>query len=127
VFAGAVPEPPNENKISAGYRERAPIEVEVFTSHLIIFRRVLTIAQRFNAGHYAYLFVESHRDDRALLSSLTGLDLDFIITPSVETLGYCQACPVASANRQGSFPFMRWLLVIGKRDHAAGSRSLSRH
>jgi hypothetical protein len=46
--------------------------------------RNLTIAQRFNTGQCAFLFVESHRDDRAFLSSLTGLDLDFIITPSVE-------------------------------------------
>jgi hypothetical protein len=29
--------------------------------HLIIFRSKLKIAQRFNAGHYAFPFVESHR------------------------------------------------------------------
>jgi hypothetical protein len=75
--------------------------------HLIIFRSELKIAQRFNAGHYAFLFVESHRDDREFLSSLAGLDLHFITKSSVKTLGYCQACAIAAKE---NFPFMRWLL-----------------
>lgn len=51
----------------------------------------LTIAQRFNAGHYAFVFVLSPiGDDRDFLSSLAGLDHHFIIKPSVKTLGYCQ-------------------------------------
>src|SRR5438874_7798454 len=44
----------------------------------------LTIAQRFNAGHYAFLFVESHWDDRDFLSSLAGLDLHFIPNPALK-------------------------------------------
>jgi hypothetical protein len=75
-------------------------------SHLIIFRSELTIAQRFNAGHYAFLFVESHRDDRDFLSFFAGLDLHFISKPSVKTLGYCQACAAAAKE---NFLFMRWL------------------
>jgi hypothetical protein len=76
-------------------------------SHLITFPPELKIAQRFNAGHYAFLFVESHLDDREFLSSLAGLDLRFIIKPSVKTLGYCQTCATAAKE---NFPFMRWLL-----------------
>src|SRR5438876_3194886 len=46
--------------------------------HLITFRSELKIAQRFNAGHSAFLIVESHWHDREFLSSLTGLALHAI-------------------------------------------------
>ena len=65
--------------------------------------------QRFNIGQHALFFVESHRDDREFLSSLTGegLDFHFITKPSVKTRGYGQACATAAGE---TFPFMRWLL-----------------
>jgi hypothetical protein len=76
--------------------------------HLIIFWSQLKIAQRFNAGHSAFLFVESHRDDREFLSSLAGLDRHFV-KPSVKTLGYRQTCAIAAKE---NFPFydVAWLL-----------------
>jgi hypothetical protein len=58
-----------------------------------IFRSKLKITQRFNAGQYAFLFVESHRDNREFLSSLAGLDLYFITKPSVKTLGIVKLMP----------------------------------
>ena len=64
--------------------------------HLIIFWSELKIAQRFNARQYACLFVESHRDGREFLSSLAGLDLHFILKPSVKNAGLfsslCHRC-----------------------------------
>ncbi len=56
-----------------------------------------------------FLFVESHRDDRAFLSSLAGRDLHVITKPSVKTLGYCQTCATAAKE---NFPFMRLRLAV---------------
>jgi hypothetical protein len=76
----ALPKPKSDSHADCPY-------LLILLRHLIVFWSELKIAQRFNAGQYAFLFVESHWDGRTFLSSPAGLDRHFITEPSVKTLG----------------------------------------